>query len=121
MDMSTSYTIKANVTGQDAIGGLNKGLGKLKTTTNNNVAAMNKLRGAASKAIGALKALAPAIGVAAMGKFNLKGSNRDYWKIDIFWNWLEKYQVTKPKHDYEEADRQQVIGVLNVSRQKDIV
>ena len=59
--------------------------------------------------------------VYAMGKFNLKGSNRDYWKIDIFWNWLEKYQVTKPKHDYEEADRQQVIGVLNVSRQKDIV
>ena len=59
--------------------------------------------------------------VAAMGKFNLKGSNRDYWKIDIFWNWLEEYQVTKPKHDYEEADRQQVIGVLNVSRQKDIV
>ena len=34
MDMSTSYTIKAKVTGQDAIGGLNKGLGKLKTTTN---------------------------------------------------------------------------------------
>ena len=69
MDMSTSYTIKAKVTGQDAIGGLNKGLGKLKTTTNQNVSAMNKLRGAASKAIGALKALAPAIGVAAMGKF----------------------------------------------------
>ena len=69
MDMSTSYTIKAKVTGQDAIGGLNKGLGKLKTTTNNNVKAMNKLRGAASNAIGALKALAPAIGVAAMGKF----------------------------------------------------
>ena len=69
MDMSTSYTIKAKVTGQDAIGGLNKGLGKLKTTTNNNVAAMNKLRTAAGNAIGALKALAPAIGVAAMGKF----------------------------------------------------
>ena len=68
MDMSTSYTIKAKVTGQDAIGGLNKGLGKLKTTTNNNVAAMNKLRTAAGNAIGALKALAPAIGVAAMGK-----------------------------------------------------
>ena len=67
--MSTSYTIKAKVTGQDAIGGLNKGLGKLKTTTNQNVSAMNKLRGAASNAIGALKALAPAIGVAAMGKF----------------------------------------------------
>ena len=30
---------------------------------------MNKLRGAASDVIGALKALAPAIGVAAMGKF----------------------------------------------------
>lgn len=69
MDMSTSYTIKAKVTGQDAIGGLNKGLGKLKKTTNNNVAAMNKLRTAAGNAIGALKALAPAIGVAAMGKF----------------------------------------------------
>ena len=68
MDMSTSYTIKAKVTGQDAIGGLNKGLGKLKTTTNKNVAAMNKLRTAAGNAIGALKALAPAIGVAAMGK-----------------------------------------------------
>ncbi len=69
MDLSTSYTIKAKVTGQDAIGGLNKGLGKLKTTTNNNVAAMNKLRTAAGNAIGALKALAPAISLAAMGKF----------------------------------------------------
>ena len=67
--MSTSYTIKAKVTGQDAIGGLNKGLGKLKTTTNNNVTAMNKLREAANKAVGVLKAIAPAIGVAAMGKF----------------------------------------------------
>tara|TARA_B100001029_G_scaffold135594_1_gene114464 strand:+ start:1526 stop:3247 length:1722 start_codon:yes stop_codon:yes gene_type:complete len=69
MDMSTSYTIKAKVTGQDSIGGLNKGLGKLKTTTNNNVTAMNKLRDAATKAVGVLKAIAPAIGVAAMGKF----------------------------------------------------
>ena len=69
MDMSTSYTIKAKVTGQDAIGGLNKGLGNLKTTTNNNVTAMNKLRDAANKAVGVLKAIAPAIGVAAMGKF----------------------------------------------------
>ena len=69
MDMSTSYTIKAKVTGQDSISGLNKGLGTLKTTTNNNVTAMNKLRGAASGAIGALKNLAPAIGIAAMGKF----------------------------------------------------
>ena len=69
MDMSTSYTIKAKVTGQDAIGGLNKGLGNLKTTTNNNVTAMNKLRDAATKAVGVLKTLAPAIGIAAMGKF----------------------------------------------------
>ena len=32
MDLSTSYTIKAQVTGQNEIGGLTKGLGKLQKT-----------------------------------------------------------------------------------------
>lgn len=69
MDLSTSYTIKAQVQGQNQIGGLQKSLGGLKTTTNNTSAAMNKLKTAASNAFGVLKNLAPAIGVAAMGKF----------------------------------------------------
>ena len=68
MDLSTSYTIKAQVTGQNEIGGLTKGLGKLKTSTNNTATAMNKLKSAAGNAFGALKALAPAIGVAGLGK-----------------------------------------------------
>ena len=68
MDLSTSYTIKAQVQGQNQIGGLEKGLDRLKTSSNNAAGAMNKLKGAASQAFGALKALAPAIGVAGMGK-----------------------------------------------------
>ena len=68
MDLSTSYTIKAQVTGQNEIGGLTKGLGKLQKTTNSTSAAMNKLKTAAGNAFGALKALAPAIGIAGMGK-----------------------------------------------------
>ena len=68
MDLSTSYTIKAQVTGQNEIGGLTKGLGKLPASTNKTSAAMNKLKTAAGNAFGALKALAPAIGVAGLGK-----------------------------------------------------
>tara|TARA_R100001510_G_scaffold15450_2_gene12954 strand:+ start:399 stop:2117 length:1719 start_codon:yes stop_codon:yes gene_type:complete len=68
MDLSTSYTIKAQVQGQNQIGGLEKGLDKLKTSSNNAAGAMNKLKGAASQAFGALQALAPAIGIAGMGK-----------------------------------------------------
>jgi phage-related protein len=68
MDLSTSYTIKAQVTGQNEIGGLTKGLGKLQKTTNSTSAAMNKLKTAAGNAFGALRALAPAIGVAGLGK-----------------------------------------------------
>ena len=68
MDLSTSYTIKAQVTGQNQIGGLTKGLGKLQTSTNKTSAAMSKLKSAAGNAFGALKALAPAIGIAGMGK-----------------------------------------------------
>tara|TARA_R100000773_G_scaffold44582_1_gene46335 strand:+ start:615 stop:2393 length:1779 start_codon:yes stop_codon:yes gene_type:complete len=68
MDLSTSYTIKAQVTGQDQIGGLKTGLDKLKTSSNNAAGAMGKLKNAAGQAFGALKALAPAIGIAGMGK-----------------------------------------------------
>jgi len=68
MDLSTSYTIKAQVTGQNEIGGLTKGLGKLQASTNKTSAAMNKLKSATGNAFGALKALAPAIGVAGLGK-----------------------------------------------------
>jgi len=68
MDLSTSYTIKAQVTGQDQISGLTKGLGKLKTNTNNAATAMGKLKTMAGQALGALRALAPAIGIAGMGK-----------------------------------------------------
>ena len=68
MDLSTSYTIKAQVQGQNQIGGLQKSLGGLKTTTNNTSIAMNKLKTAASNAFGVFKNLAPAIGIAGMGK-----------------------------------------------------
>ena len=68
MDLSTSYTIKAQVQGQNQIGGLQKSLGGLKTSTNNTATAMNKLKSAASNAFGVLKNLAPAIGIAGMGK-----------------------------------------------------
>ncbi len=68
MDLSTSYTIKAQVTGQNQIQGLQKGLGGLTKQTNKTSAAMSKLKSAAGNAFGALKALAPAIGVAGLGK-----------------------------------------------------
>ena len=68
MDLSTSYTIKAQVTGQNQIQGLQKGLGGLTKQTNKTSAAMGKLKSAAGNAFGALKALAPAIGVAGLGK-----------------------------------------------------
>ena len=68
MDLSTSYTIKAQVQGQNQIGGLQKSLGGLKTTTNNTSIAMNKLKTAASNAFGVFKNLAPALGIAGMGK-----------------------------------------------------
>lgn len=68
MDLSTSYTIKAQVTGQDQISGLTKGLGNLKTNTNNAATAMGKLKTMAGQALGVLKGLVPVLGVAGMGK-----------------------------------------------------
>ena len=68
MDLSTSYTIKAQVEGQNQIAGLQKSLGGLKPAPNNTSIAMNKLKTAASNAFGVFKNLAPALGIAGMGK-----------------------------------------------------
>ena len=68
MDLSTSYTIKAKVTGQDQISGLKTGLDKLKTSSNNAANAMGKLKGMAGQALGALKGLVPVLGIAGIGK-----------------------------------------------------
>ena len=68
MDLSTSYTIKAQVQGQNQIGGLEKSLGGLKTSTDKAATSMGKLKNMAGQAFGALKAIAPAIGIAGMGK-----------------------------------------------------
>ncbi len=69
MDMTTALTIKANVVGQSQIGGLEKGLGKVTGQTNKATTAMGRLRGAASGALGALRTLAPALGVAGIAVF----------------------------------------------------
>ena len=50
MDLSTSYTIKAKVEGQNQIGKLETGLDKLKTSSNNAAGAMSKLKNAAGLA-----------------------------------------------------------------------
>lgn len=68
MDLSTSYTIKAKVEGQNQIGGLQKSLGGLKTSTDKAATSMGNLKNMAGQAFGALKGLAPAIGIAGMGK-----------------------------------------------------
>ena len=68
MDLSTSYTIKAKVTGQDQISGLKTGLDKLKTSSNNAANAMGRLKGMAGQALGALKGLVPVLGIAGIGK-----------------------------------------------------
>ena len=52
--MSTSYTIKARVTGQDSINGLNKGLNKSEKQSNRTAAAFNKLKNAGSSLMGVL-------------------------------------------------------------------
>jgi hypothetical protein len=69
MDMTTALTIKANVVGQGQINGLQKGLGRVTGQTNKATTAMGRLRGAAAGALGALRTLAPALGVAAIAGF----------------------------------------------------
>ena len=41
MDLATTYTIKARVTGQDSINGLNKGLNKTEKQSNKTAFAFN--------------------------------------------------------------------------------
>ncbi len=54
MDLATTYTIKARVTGQDSINGLNKGLNKSEKQSNKTAAAFNKLKNAGSSLMGVL-------------------------------------------------------------------
>ena len=54
MDLATTYTIKARVTGQDSINGLNNGLNKTEKQTNKTAAAFNKLKNAGSSLMGVL-------------------------------------------------------------------
>ena len=54
MDLSTTYTIKAKVTGQDSLNGLNNGLGKVKESSNRAAIAFNKLKSAGNSLMGVL-------------------------------------------------------------------
>lgn len=54
MDLATTYTIKARVTGQESLNGLNKGLGKVKESSNKTAVAFNKLKRAGSSLMGVL-------------------------------------------------------------------
>lgn len=69
MDMTTALTIKANVVGQNQIGGLEKGLGRVTGQTNRATTAMGRLRGAASGALGAMRSFLPVLGVAGIAAF----------------------------------------------------
>lgn len=69
MDMTTALTIKANVVGQNQIGGLEKGLGRVTGQTNKATTAMGRLRGAASGALGAMRSFLPVLGVAGIAAF----------------------------------------------------
>lgn len=69
MDMATTFTLKANVTGQNQIKGLEKGLGQLSRKSDATAGAMKRLKGAAGGAIGALKGFLPVLGVAGLAKF----------------------------------------------------
>ena len=69
MDMTTALTIKANVVGQNQIGGLTKGLGRVEGQTKRTTTAMGRLKTAAGGALGALRTLAPALGVAGIAAF----------------------------------------------------
>jgi len=69
MDMSTALTIKANVVGQNQIGGLEKGLGRVTGQTKKATTAMGRLRGAAAGALGAMRSFLPVLGVAGVAAF----------------------------------------------------
>ncbi len=69
LDMTTALTIRAQVTGQQQIAGLAKGLDGVTRSSNNSATAMGRLKGAAAGALGAVRTLLPALGVAAVAKF----------------------------------------------------
>jgi len=69
LDMTTALTIRAQVTGQQQITGLTKGLDGVTRASNNSATAMGRLKGAAAGALGAVRTLLPALGVAAVAKF----------------------------------------------------
>lgn len=69
MDMTTALTIKANVVGQNQIGGLERGLGKVSKQSNKAAGAMGRLRKAAGGALGAMRGLLPVLGVGAIAAF----------------------------------------------------
>lgn len=69
LDMTTALTIRAQVTGEQQIAGLAKGLDGVTRSSNNSATAMGRLKGAAAGALGAIRTLLPAIGVAAVAKF----------------------------------------------------
>ena len=69
MDMTTALTIKANVVGQNQIGGLQRGLSGVSKQSNKAAGAMGRLRTAAGGALGAMRGLLPLIGVAAIAGF----------------------------------------------------
>lgn len=54
MDLATTYTIKAKVTGQESLNGLNKSLGKVKDSSNKTAKAFNKLKSAGNSLMGVL-------------------------------------------------------------------
>ena len=72
MDMTTALTIKANVVGQNQLGGLTKGLGRVAGQSNKTATAMGRLKSAAGGALGAMRNFLPVIGVAGIAAFAKK-------------------------------------------------
>src|SRR6056300_948018 len=69
MDMTTALTIKAQVVGQGQISGLAGGLQKVEGQTKRTAGAMARLKSAAGGAMGALRAMLPVLGTAALATF----------------------------------------------------
>jgi len=68
LDMTTAFTIKANVKGEEELRGLQKGLNQLSGQSKKTAGAMDRLKMASKGALGALRTLLPVLGVAAFAK-----------------------------------------------------
>ena len=66
--MTTAFTIKANVKGEEELRGLQKGLNQLSGQSKKTAGAMDRLKMASKGALGALRTLLPVLGVAAFAK-----------------------------------------------------